>query len=153
TGLLGKSLNAPAHARAPLTNRSAPSFYRFKVGALEATVVSDGPIGPMGDPATMFVGASKEEVGRMLADNFLPADQVVIEQNALVVNTGERLVLFDTGTGATNMFGPTTGRLLSSLQVAGIFASDIDAVVLTHAHPDHCWGLMVDDGKPQFPNA
>jgi glyoxylase-like metal-dependent hydrolase (beta-lactamase superfamily II) len=152
-GLVGKNLAGTAHARAPLTNTPAPAFYRFKVGALEATVISDGAIGPMGDPSATFVGAPKEEVGRMLADNFLPTDAVVLEQNALVVNTGERLVLFDTGTGATNMFGPTTGRLLSSLQAAGIAPGDIDAVVLTHAHPDHCWGLTASDGKPHFPNA
>jgi glyoxylase-like metal-dependent hydrolase (beta-lactamase superfamily II) len=26
-------------------------------------------------------------------------------------------------------------------------------MVLSHAHPDHCWGTMRDDGTPTFPNA
>ena len=153
TGLLGKDLIGPAAARAPLTNTQAPSFYRFRIGTIEATVVSDGPIGPMGEPSASFVGVPKDEIGRMLSENFLPTDNLVLEQNVLVANTGDRLVLFDTGMGAIKMFGPTTGRLLDSLRVAGIAATDIDAVVLTHAHPDHCWGLMSEDGKPVFPNA
>ena len=152
-GLVGTSIIRSAAAGAPLTGTQAPSFYRFRIGAIEATVVSDGPIGPLGEPSASFVGEPKEEIGRMLSDNFLPTDTVVLEQNVLVANTGDRLVLFDTGMGATKMFGPTTGRLLESLRAAGIAASDIDAVVLTHAHPDHCWGLMSEDGKPLFPSA
>ena len=35
----------------------APAFYRFKLGAIEATVVSDGPIGPLGEPSATFIGA------------------------------------------------------------------------------------------------
>jgi glyoxylase-like metal-dependent hydrolase (beta-lactamase superfamily II) len=148
TGIVGS-----AAARAPLTGTQAPSFYRFRIGAIEATVVSDGPIGPMGEPSSAFAGVPGAEIGKMLSDNFLPTDNLVMEQNVLVANTGDRLVLFDTGMGATKMFGPTTGRLLQNLQAAGIAASDIDAVVLTHAHPDHCWGLTSEDGKPAFPNA
>jgi glyoxylase-like metal-dependent hydrolase (beta-lactamase superfamily II) len=151
--LVGKSIVGPAWARAPLTNTQAPSFYRFKIGTIEATVVSDGPLGPLGEPSSSFVGVPKEEIGRMLSDNFLATDNIMLEQNVLVANTGERLVLFDTGMGPVKMFGPNSGRLLASLQAAGIAASDIDAVVLTHAHPDHCWGLMGEDGKPVFPNA
>jgi glyoxylase-like metal-dependent hydrolase (beta-lactamase superfamily II) len=49
--------------------------------------------------------------------------------------------------------GPDTGRLLANLKAAGIDAKDIDAVVLTHAHPDHFSGLMADDGTRNFPNA
>jgi glyoxylase-like metal-dependent hydrolase (beta-lactamase superfamily II) len=83
----------------------------------------------------------------------LPADSVTLEQNALVLNTGRELVLFDTGMGTDKTFGPTTGKLLANMKAAGIEPSQIDAVAITHAHIDHCWSLVHDDGKPVFPNA
>jgi glyoxylase-like metal-dependent hydrolase (beta-lactamase superfamily II) len=143
---------SPATAKAPLSKEQAPYFYRFNHGSMQATVVSDGPL-PLGDPSGAFLGTSKEEIGKLLTDNFLSPTNAVLEQNVLVVNTGDKLVLFDTGMGTSTMFGPTTGKLLSSLKAAGIDAKDIDAVVATHGHCDHVWGIMSDDGKPNFPNA
>jgi glyoxylase-like metal-dependent hydrolase (beta-lactamase superfamily II) len=142
-----------ASARAPILNAQAPFFYRFKLGSFEATVVSDGPLA-LGPPSgNVFSGVSADNMRQALADNFLPTESVELEQNALVVNTGERLVLFDTGMGSTKAFGPNTGRLLSNLRAAGIEPRDVDAIALTHAHPDHCWALMAEDGTSNFPNA
>ena len=119
---------------------------------MQATVVSDGIL-PLGEPSGSFLGSSKEEIGKMLTDNFLSPTNVVLEQNILVLNTGDKLVLFDTGMGSSQMFGPTPGKLLASLKAAGIDPKDIDAVVATHAHCDHVWGIMADDGSRNFPNA
>jgi glyoxylase-like metal-dependent hydrolase (beta-lactamase superfamily II) len=143
---------AQAHARAPMLGTQAPYFYRFDLGAAEATIVSDGTL-PLGDPQANFVGLSAEEMDQQLFENFLPNDNVILEQNILVLNTGDRLVLFDTGMGSLDIFGPTTGKLMTTLQQAGINPEDIDAVVMSHAHVDHCGGCMADDGSRHFPNA
>src|SRR5262245_17061133 len=131
----------PAFAKAPMLGTQAPYFYRFKLGNAEATIVSDGPL-PLGDPHKNLLGLTDAEMDKQLTDNFLPLENAVLEQNALVVNTGDRMVLFDTGLGSLSIFGKTTGKLMTSLKQAGIDGKDIDAVVMTHAHIDHCGGCM-----------
>jgi glyoxylase-like metal-dependent hydrolase (beta-lactamase superfamily II) len=141
-----------ALAKAPLAKTQAPYFYRFMLGQAEVTVVSDGPL-PLGDPGTNFAGVSKDDVYKMLETNFLPKDNVVLEQNIPIVNFGDRLVMFDTGMGFSKAFGPTTGRLQKSMQEAGINPGDIDAIVCSHAHIDHIGGICSAEGKALFPNA
>jgi glyoxylase-like metal-dependent hydrolase (beta-lactamase superfamily II) len=139
-------------AKAPMIGAPAPYFYRFKFGDAEATIASDGTL-PLGDPHTNFTGLTPQEMDKQLQDNFLPTNNAVLEQNILILNTGERMILFDTGMGSLQVFGPSTGKMLKTMKQAGIDPKDIDAVVLSHAHIDHCGGCVGDDGKPNFPNA
>lgn len=141
-----------AHAKAPFSKAQAPYFYRFPHGKMQMTMVSDGPL-PLGDPTGAFLGAAKEEISKMLTDNFLSPTNTVLEQNVLVVNTGDKLYVVDTGMGSSPMFGPTTGKLMETLKAAGIDPADVDGILVTHAHCDHVWGIMNDNGKPNFPNA
>src|ERR1700750_2040558 len=90
--------NSAAQARAPKVGTQSPYFHRFNLGSAEVTVVSDGPL-PLGPPKGTFVGVPDEEVRKMLSDNFLNPDNVVLEQNSPIVNMGGNLVLFDTGMG------------------------------------------------------
>ena len=148
TAMLGGS----ALARAPKLGTQSPYWHRFIVGDAEVTVVSDGPL-PLGDPSGTFIGIPKEEVKKMLVEHFLSPDNVVLEQNSPIVNTGDKLILFDTGMGTSKAFGPTTGRQQKSMAEAGIKPEDIDAVVLSHAHIDHIGGIVDANDKPLFPNA
>jgi glyoxylase-like metal-dependent hydrolase (beta-lactamase superfamily II) len=145
-------LGGSALAKAPKLGTQTPYWHRFILGDAEVTVVSDGPL-PLGDPSGTFTGVPKEEVKKMLSDNFLNPDNVVLEQNSPIVNTGDRLILFDTGMGTSKAFGPTTGQQQKNMMAAGIKPSDIDAVVCSHAHIDHIGGLVGADDKPLFPNA
>ncbi|MBR0649308.1 MBL fold metallo-hydrolase [Roseomonas terrae] len=161
--LLGAGLAAAslplfrAEAAAPFVGRGAPAWYRFKLGEYEVTVISDGAL-PLGKADEAFVGARPGEVNAMLTANFLDPANALLEQNALVLNTGRQLILFDTGMGESmgadsRMFGPTTGRLLRNMRDAGIDPAQIDLVVLSHAHCDHCWALVDANGNRNFPNA
>ncbi len=142
----------PALAKAPMATTQAPYFYRFKIGDFLGTIVSDGTL-PLGNPYENYRGLTPEQMDKQLAENFLPTNNVVLEQNVLVLYTGNKLILFDTGMGPLKIFGPTTGKLLNSLKQAGIDPKDIDAVVLSHAHIDHCGGCMAEDNTRNFPNA
>lgn len=127
-GLATTAITGHALARAPKVGTQAPYFHRFTLGSAEVTVVSDGPL-PLGDPSGTFIGVPKEDVQKMLSDNFLSTSNVVLEQNAPIVNFGERIVLFDTGMGTSKLFGPTTGRLQKSITEAGLKPADVDAIV------------------------
>ncbi|MDE1567489.1 MBL fold metallo-hydrolase [Aquabacter sp. P-9] len=150
TGLITSA--SSAFAKAPLVGKPAPYFYRFKFGDGEITVVSDGTL-PLGDPHTNFTGLSAADMDKQLKDNFLPLSNAVLEQNILILNTGDKLIVFDTGMGSSKLFGPTTGKLMQTMKEAGIDPKDVDAVVMSHAHIDHCGGCMADDGSRNFPNA
>jgi glyoxylase-like metal-dependent hydrolase (beta-lactamase superfamily II) len=138
-------------AKAPLQNTQAPAFYRFKIGDIEATVVSDGPM-PIGAPSKTFIGPTAQELGQMMTDHFLPADNVVLDQNALVVNIGGTLGLFETGMSSVKR-SKDMGRLTQNLKAAGIDPKDIDFVIPTHTHIDHIGGILAEDGSQNFPNA
>ena len=118
-------------------------FHRFRIGAMDATVISDGPL-VLAPAAEIFPG---------IGATGLSDERVTIEQNCLLLETGGKRVLFDNGLGSERRYGPHSGRLLASLREAGVDPTSIDAMVLTHGHCDHCWGTMGDDGTPNFPNA
>ncbi|MEZ5849557.1 MAG: MBL fold metallo-hydrolase [Hyphomicrobiaceae bacterium] len=141
-----------ASAKAPHLKTQVPYFYRFNHGKMQVTMVSDGPL-PLGEPSGAFLGATKDEIAKMLTDNFLSPTNVVLEQNSPVVNTGSNLILFDTGMGTQKMFGPTTGRLMRSLAEAGINPAQIDSLVITHGHIDHIGGMVDAKNRRLFPNA
>ena len=72
----------------------------------------------------------------------------------MVLRLGGKFIVFDTGIGFDKVIGgDETGRLLVNMMAAGINPNEIVAVVLTHAHSDHCWGLVDEQGNRSFPNA
>jgi glyoxylase-like metal-dependent hydrolase (beta-lactamase superfamily II) len=144
----------PARAAAPQIGKQAPAYYRYKVGSIEITVVNDGVSRmPITDD---FVGnASKAEVQGALDAAFLARDFYAGPYNPIVINTGSKLALVDTGTGEAAFASSNglNGRLLLNLAAAGIDAKDIDTVILSHYHGDHINGVLKADNTIAFPNA
>jgi glyoxylase-like metal-dependent hydrolase (beta-lactamase superfamily II) len=132
---------------APISGTQAPAYYRLKVGDYEVTVLSDGGLAL---DAALFAG---DETGadKLLKDAHLPKVGIPTPVNTWLINTGGKLVLVDTGGGKN--FAPTLGRLPENLAASGVNPGQIDAVVITHPHPDHIPGLLTGDGKMMFPNA
>ncbi|MCT8970313.1 MBL fold metallo-hydrolase [Microbaculum marinisediminis] len=143
-------LAAPARADAPMIGSSRPEVYRFKLGDFEITTIADGAVQLDGPHPIFGNDQAPEAVQAYAEDNFLPPNRMEISFTPVVVNTGDELVMFDSGNGAGRR--PNAGKLASMLSAAGYSPDQIDVVVLTHFHPDHIGGLM-EEGKPLFANA
>ena len=146
----------PAQSRAagPVASKQAAGFYRYNVGDIQVTVVTDGArTFPL--PDGFVANANKEEINAALQAAYLPADNVTIYFSPIVVNTGGKLAIIDTGygPGAATQANSTSGLCQASLAAAGIDPKSIDTVIISHYHGDHVDGLLDSEGKPSFPNA
>jgi glyoxylase-like metal-dependent hydrolase (beta-lactamase superfamily II) len=140
----------PAAAAAPTAGKQAAAFYRYKVGQLECTSLSDGArTFPMPDGFVRNV--AKEQALAAAEAAYMPKGMVTVPFNPQVINTGSKLVLIDTG------FGPLpnqpVGLLTANMAAAGIDPKAIDIVIISHLHPDHTNGIKAPDGSLVFPNA
>ncbi len=136
-----------AFSKAPLKGGQAPGYYRLKVGAYEVTALSDGTVAiPL---AKLYANTTVDHAEAALAAAFQGSSSET-SVNAYLVNTGERLVLIDAGTGT--YLGPTLGRLLANIEASGYKADEIDDIILTHIHTDHSGGLS-SKGSRVFPSA
>lgn len=144
----------PLHAAAPPTGNQAPGFYRYRIGDIEITVVNDG-VSRMPITDDFVANASKDQVNAALEAAFLEKDFYAGPYNPIVINTGSRLAVVDTGTSeaAYKASKGLNGRFLINLAAAGIDASAIDAVIVSHYHGDHINGLLKADGALAFPKA
>ena len=136
-----------AYASAPQQRTQAAGYYRFALGDIEVTALSDGTIPFAADK--LLTNITPEHLETALRDAFL-TEPVEASVNAFLINTGSKVVLVDTGAGV--LFGASLGKLLASLAAAGYRAEQVDEIYITHMHADHVGGLLAD-GKPAFPNA
>lgn len=148
---LSSGLITPAAAKAPMLGASAPSVYRFKLGNFELTTIADGAVQLKGPHPIFGQDQFEEDVQKLATDNFLPPSMMEIAFTPLLVNTGNELVLFDTGNGDIGR-RPKAGNLVENLKAAGVSADQVDVVVITHMHPDHIGGITEGDALA-FPNA
>jgi glyoxylase-like metal-dependent hydrolase (beta-lactamase superfamily II) len=143
-----------ARAAAPLAGTQAPSWYRYKVGSIEVTVVADG-VNRFKMPDDIVTNVKREEVNAALVAAHGEPDFFVTPYNPIVVNTGQKLVVIDTGLGEAG-FNASKGRIgqfLTNLAATGIDPNAVDTVIISHYHGDHVNGLLKADNSLAFPNA
>ena len=127
----------------------APGFYKFKIGDITCTAINDGFAMR---PLEGFVrNAELADVQKALAAAFLPTNALPIPFTTLVLQTGGKLVLLDTGNGDSG--APTTGRWMTNFRAAGFDPNDVSTIIFSHFQGDHINGFRLKDGTAQFPNA
>jgi len=132
----------------------AAEAHRYKIGDIEVTVLSDGfRMVPM--DGNYLVNASAADLAKALAAAGLATDKMKNTYSPIVLTTGGKRVLFDTGNGeaAVAQSNNERGTLNANLAAAGIGRNTVDAVVISHFHADHVNGLLMSDNSRAFPNA
>jgi glyoxylase-like metal-dependent hydrolase (beta-lactamase superfamily II) len=128
---------------------TVPSRYAVQIGNIEVLVISDGVL-PL---PTAMLGHNADPAVRAtwLSDMFLPPDAFDWPLNAVVVRSGDQMILVDAGLGFDpDLHLPRAGQLIKRLAAAGIDLGSVTDVVLTHMHMDHIGGLIVDGVKQQL---
>jgi glyoxylase-like metal-dependent hydrolase (beta-lactamase superfamily II) len=131
----------------------------MKLGAFNLHAVSDGSF--LLDGGQMFAIVPKTLwEKRISADNY---NRVRLSLTCLLIQAGRHNILVETGIG--DKFGTKFGEIYGvdhsrslpeELRKLSLEPRDIDIVINTHLHFDHCgWNVRREDGKllPTFPRA
>jgi glyoxylase-like metal-dependent hydrolase (beta-lactamase superfamily II) len=126
-------------------------MHRLPLGDFELSVFSDGTY-PLDGGA--FFGV----VPKVMWSRKVEADEknyVTAGLNSLLIRTGKQTVLVETGMGnklSSRMakFYGQPAQLLDNLAAAGVAPEDIDIVINSHLHFDHCGWNTVRDANGKF---
>ncbi|MGC2695396.1 MAG: MBL fold metallo-hydrolase [Candidatus Angelobacter sp.] len=129
----------------------------ISLGNFELTVISDGTY--VGDGGAFFGIIPKVVWQRKVQADEL--NRIKVCCNSILVRTGKETVLIETGIGnklseKTRGFFLPELKLMDNLRESGIRPEEIDVVINSHLHFDHCgWNTIYTDGVPvaTFPNA
>ncbi|MGH9689740.1 MAG: MBL fold metallo-hydrolase [Candidatus Acidiferrales bacterium] len=130
----------------------------MKLGDLEFHVLSDGHV--MLDGGAMF-----GVIPKPLWEKKMPSDsrnRITLSMNCLLIRAGGKRILVETGAGnkmdakLREIYGLNGPRIADGLREYGLEPADIDIVIDTHLHFDHCGGntrVEKDKVVATFPNA
>jgi glyoxylase-like metal-dependent hydrolase (beta-lactamase superfamily II) len=140
-----------------LKNWENKRVHRLTLGDFELTILSDGNY--FLDGGAFFGVIPKVMWSKRMQPDEL--NRLSCGLNSVLVRGAKKTVLIETGIG--NKLGDRMKKiyvpeeqLLNSLHAVGVAPEDIDVVINTHLHFDHCgWNTIYQDGRavPTFPNA
>jgi len=136
-----------------MSTETGQHAHRFMIGTAACAVVSDGTNTYRNPMPLLFENALKADLDPVLRAHDIDPDawnEWISPYSALLIDTGQRRILVDTGAGGR---APTNGKLLGNLRAEGVDPAAIETVLLTHGHPDHIGGTLDADQRPAFPNA
>jgi glyoxylase-like metal-dependent hydrolase (beta-lactamase superfamily II) len=147
--LIGLIMPICSSADGPLTLSSAPArAVSFHLGSILLTSLQDGRVVATNDGRVFAVGVDPNAVSAVLRAAGAPTDRITLSTGGLLVRSGKRILLLDTGLGPKYH-----GALLQSLRLAGVSPLAITDVLITHSHADHIGGLLDEQGHLVFANA
>ncbi len=123
----------------PMKPRGLKHF-KFKVGDIEVFQILDGAIERDHNPG-FIRNASVEQTKAALKAAGLPEAKMPNTYTVTVVRLGGKTIMFDSGNGTTGG-NPNVGMLAAHMKDAGLDPGKLDAIIVTHFHPDHIFGLM-----------
>nr|WP_320009959.1 MBL fold metallo-hydrolase [uncultured Desulfobulbus sp.] len=138
----------PLQAQAPMAATQSPGFYRMQLGDFEITALYDGAVQL---DTKLLRNINPQELNPLLEAKFVQSPKMQTAVNGYLINTGNHLVLIDTG--ASSLFGPTLGFIHANLKASGYKPEEIDTIIFTHMHADHIGGLVNEDDEPLYPQA
>ena len=122
------------------------SFPNQQIGEFSITAISDGYLSASLD---LLSNIDPTDASRLQEAAGI-SDPSSIHINCYLVRGRGRTILIDAGAGGFKQWG---GKLTANLALAGVYPSEIDTILLTHAHPDPIGGLVDTSGEIVFPNA
>jgi glyoxylase-like metal-dependent hydrolase (beta-lactamase superfamily II) len=137
-----------AQAEPTRVQTQVPGYYRTQLGQFEITALYDGAIEL---DSKLLRNTSAVELQVLLSCFFVGNPKMQTAVSAYLINTGNHLVLVDTG--AAKLFGPALGYVLQNMKTSGYESAQVDTDIVTHLHCDHVSGLNDASGQPHFPKA
>lgn len=141
---LTAGMGSGAMAQVAQKGAQVPRVNRVMLGDFEVSALMAGTA-TREEPHKIFgLNVDDETFAEVSDEANIPTDKAQFFFTPTLVNTGNELILFDTGLNPDG--------IVAAVEAAGYGADDVTHLVITHMHGDHVGGLTGGSG-PTFANA